>query len=199
MEDLVRKEYYGPFRILDAYGVYRKRVSSAEVLLVTLANFRANRMVAGFANPVYPPSIVASAYAGKYFAYPVHRAYGVHMVVVDDLGQVIPRGVFLDWWEERFEITVWRWWGRDDFRFRNGPVPRTRCARWRKGGWFRKPRTQQERAAAQLIDDEDLSVRVRVRSKRNTANLPEARNRGRGSRRQVERDLRRSRCPGECT
>lgn len=127
MEDYIQKrEYYPPFRILDAYGIYGRPIGSLDALLETLNNFHFNRKVSGFPNPVYPLSMVKSAYTGKYYSYPVHRAYGVYMVVVDDLGQVVPRYDFMGWWDERFGITVWRWRGRDDFVFRRGPVPRTR-------------------------------------------------------------------------
>lgn len=63
------------------------------------------------------------------------------------------------------------------FRFRRGPVPRTRCQRGGHG-YFRSVRTYQERCETDFLDSYDEDARdhgVRIRRRRSAKALPEPR------------------------
>lgn len=96
--------------------------------------------------------------------------YGTEIEIVDELRVHVPLCEVL-----RVRASLHRRFRRPrPHRFRDGPVPHTRC--FRGGGYcyFRSIRTMQERRAWEAACDDDGEPVVRMRSRRNPRNLPSA-------------------------
>lgn len=98
------------------------------------------------------------------------------IVVSDNLGIPIPASDFIPFalavCREKRENFA-RFWLRDPYTFRRGPVPGIRCFRG-GGGMYRLPRTFNEmrNAVACETDDELRELGVKVRGRRKKGSLP---------------------------
>lgn len=96
-------------------------------------------------------------------------------IVYDELGLVVPVSK-LKYTYENLPPIYWRsslWKYYRDEHFRRLPVPYTRCYRG-GGGWYRSPRTMNERRAAEALEVDDEMREYGIRPRRKGYSIPSA-------------------------